>query len=98
MYLDEFEEARLEYNNKQTRNDRMINNYFEKVCASQNDIACEIIVELGDMDFWQDKNDEYRFKMTEVFEEQISDLCELVPTFKIANATIHFDELRPICI
>ena len=29
LYLDEFEEARLEYNNKQTRNDRMINNYFD---------------------------------------------------------------------
>ena len=29
LYLEEFEEARIEYNNKQTRNDRKINNYFE---------------------------------------------------------------------
>ena len=33
LYLQEFEEARIEYNNKQTRNDRKINNYFEKVCS-----------------------------------------------------------------
>ena len=48
VYLDEFEEARLEYNNKQTHEDR-----------------------------------------------KIKDLIKIVPTFKIANATIHFDETSP---
>ena len=95
LYLKEFEESKIEYNNKQTRNDRKIDNYFEKVCASQNDIACEIIIELGDMDFWQNKDDEYRFKMIDVFAEQIVDLNKVVPTFKLANATIHFDETSP---
>lgn len=95
LYLEEFEQSRIEYNNKQTRNDRKIDNYFEKVCASQNDIACEIIIELVDMDFWSDKDDEYRFKMVDVFAEQISDLNTIVPSFKIANATIHFDESSP---
>ena len=55
VYLDEFEQSRIEYNNKQTRNDRKIKNYYTKVCNSQNDVACEIIIELGDMDFWNDK-------------------------------------------
>ena len=95
LYIEEFEQARIEYNNKQTRNDRKIDNYFDKVCASQNDIACEIIIELGDMDFWKDKDDEYRFKMVDVFAEQITDLNTIVPSFKIANATIHFDESSP---
>ena len=95
LYLDEFEEARNEYNNKQTRNDRKIDDYYKKVCESQNDIACEIIIELGDMDFWQDKDDEYRFKMIDVYNEQIQDLIKILPTFKIANATIHFDETSP---
>ena len=31
LYLEEFEEARIEYNNKQTRNDRKIDNYFMKI-------------------------------------------------------------------
>ena len=95
VYLDEFEEARLEYNNKQTREDRKIKDYFKKVCDSQNDIACEIIIELGDMDFWNNKDKEYRLKMIDVYNEQIKDLIKIVPTFKIANATIHFDETSP---
>ena len=65
------------------------------MCNSQNDIACEIIIELGDMDFWQDKDDEYRFKMIDVYNEQIQDLNKILPSFKVANATIHFDETSP---
>ena len=94
VYLDEFESARMEYNAK-IRTDRQIKDYFQKVCDSQNDIACEIIIELGDMDFWQDKDNEYRYKMTDVYNEQIQELSRLLPTFKVANATIHYDETSP---
>ena len=95
LYLREFEEVCIEYNNKQTREDRKIKDYFKKVCESQNDIACEIIIELGDMDFWNDKDQEYRLKMIYVYNEQIKDLTKIVPTFKVANAIIHFDETFP---
>ena len=94
VYLDEFEQVRIEYNSK-TRADRQIKDYFQKVCDSQNDIACEIIIELGDMDFWQDKDNEYRYKMTDVYNEQVQELSKLLPDFKIANATIHYDETSP---
>ena len=94
VYLDEFEQARIEYNSK-TRADRQVKDYFQKVCESQNDIACEIIIELGYMDFWQDKDEEYRFKMIDVYNEQIQDLNKILPSFKVANATIHFDETSP---
>ena len=70
-------------------------NDVKQVCESQNDIACEIIIELGDMDFWNDKNNEYRLKMIDVYKEQVKDLVKIVPTFKVANATIHFDETSP---
>ena len=95
LYLKEFEESKIDYNNKQSREDRKIKDYLQKVCESQNDIACEIIIELGDMDFWNDKDQEYRLKMIDVYNEQIKDLIKIVPTFKIANATIHFDETSP---
>ena len=94
VYLDEFEQARIEYNAK-TRADRQVKDYFQKVCDSQNDIACEIIIELGDMDFWQDKDNEDRYKMTDVYNEQIQDLNKILPSFKVANATIHYDETSP---
>ena len=47
------------------------------------------------MDFWNDKDERYRFKMIDVYNEQVKDLIKIVPDFKIANATIHFDEVSP---
>ncbi len=96
LYLELFEDARIKYNEKQTRNDRKIENYFNHISNdNKRDLACEIIIELGDMDFWTDKDDKFKKKMIEVFKEQILDLEEVVPNFKIANATIHFDESSP---
>ena len=96
LYLDLFEDARIKYNEKQTRNDRKIDNYFNHISNdNKRDLACEIIIELGDMDFWADKDDKFKKKMTEVFKEQIIDLEEVVPNFRIANATIHYDESSP---
>ena len=96
LYLQEFEQARLEYNNKQTREDRKIENYFKHISQDrQKDLACELIIELGDMDFWNDKSLDYRMNMKYVFNEQVLDLMRIVPDFKVANAVIHFDELSP---
>lgn len=47
------------------------------------------------MDFWNDKDERYRFKMVDVYNEQVKDLNKIIPDFKIANATIHFDETSP---
>jgi len=96
LYLDLFEDARIKYNENQKRNDRKIENYFNHISNdNKRDLACEIIIELGDMDFWTDKDDKFKHKMTEVFKEQIIDLEEVVPNFRIANATIHYDESSP---
>ena len=96
LYLDLFDEARLEYNNKQTRDDRKIDNYFNKIANdTKHDLACEIVIELGNMEYWDEKSLEYKYQMTQVFEQQLKDLQEIVPDFYIANATIHFDEHSP---
>lgn len=96
LYLDLFDEARLEYNNKQTRDDRKIDNYFDKIANdTKHDLACEIVIELGNMEYWDEKSLEYKYQMTQVFEQQLEDIQEIVPDFYIANATIHFDEHSP---
>ena len=96
LYKQEFENARIEYNNKQTRDDRKIKDYFYKISDdTKHDLACEIIIELGDMHFWKDKSQEEKYKIVEVFTEQVEDLENIVPEFKVANATIHFDESSP---
>ncbi len=96
LYLDLFEDARLEYNNKQTRDDRKIDNYFNKIANdTKHDLACEIVIELGNMEYWDEKSLEYKYQMTQVFEQQIENLKVIVPDFYVANATIHFDEHSP---
>ena len=99
LYLEEFEEARLEYNKEQEnkgRNDRKITDYFKKISDNtKNDLVCEIIIELGDKKYWDTKDDKFKHKMTNVFKEQLNDLQELVPDFKIASAIIHYDETSP---
>ena len=96
LYLQEFEQARIEYNESQTREDRKIKDYFNKISQdSQRDLACEIIIELGDMDFWKTKDMRYKKKMSDVYNEQVKDLMKVVPEFKVANAVIHYDETSP---
>ena len=96
LYFREFEQARIEYNEKQTREDRKIKDYFKHISQDkQKDLACEFIIELGDMDFWNNKNDYYKRGMVQVYKEQVEDLMRIVPEFKIANAVVHFDETSP---
>lgn len=96
LYLNEFEESRLEYNSKQSRPSRMINNYFENVSNNEKkDLACEIILELGDKEYWDTKDKDFKKKMSEVYKKQVDDLELLVPNFKVASAIIHFDETSP---
>ena len=96
LYLEEFEEARNEYNNRQTRNDRKIVNYLQYVSDDKKkDIACEIIIELGDMEFWEAQELSSKKQMTKVFIGQVEKLKELLPEFKIANAVAHYDETSP---
>lgn len=96
FYRTEFEEARLEYNNRQTRDDRKIDDYFKKVSEnSKSDLACEIIIELGDKKFWDTKDLKYKQKMTNVYSKQVDDLELLMPNFKVCSAIIHYDETSP---
>ena len=96
LYLNEFEEARLEYNSKQTRPSRMIDNYFENISNNEKkDLACEIIIELGDKEYWDTKDETFKKKMTNVYVKQVDDLELLVPNFKVASAIIHYDETSP---
>ncbi|MBR6137577.1 MAG: plasmid recombination protein [Bacilli bacterium] len=96
IYQNEFEEARIEYNNKQTRDDRKIDNYLLHVSENtQRDIACEFIIELGNQVYWKAQSFEDKLKMVDVYKQQIKDLEELVPEFKIAVAVVHLDEKSP---
>lgn len=96
LYKQEFQKSVDEYNNKQVREDRKIKDYFTNVSNNtKNDLACEIIIELGNKKYWDTKDKVFKRKMTNVFIKQVNDLELLVPNFKIASAIIHYDETSP---
>ena len=96
LYKQEFQKAVDEYNNKQVRDDRKIIDYFTSISNNdKNDLACEIIIELGNKKYWDTKDKQFKNKMTNVFKKQVNDLELLVPNFKIASAIIHYDETSP---
>ena len=81
---------------RQIRDDRKIKDYFTHISNNEkNDLACEIIIELGDKKYWDTKDDEFQRRMTNVYKKQIEDLEVISPTFKIASAIIHYDETSP---
>lgn len=54
VYHQEFEEALKVYNENQSRADRRIEDYFEHVANKEQDMAVEIIIQVGDRDYWQE--------------------------------------------
>ena len=61
----------------------------------KKDLACEIIIELGDKEYWDTKDNDFKKKMSNVYMKQVDDLELLVPNFKVASAIIHYDETSP---
>jgi len=96
LYKQEFDEALKEFNHTKTREDRKIKDYFSHISNdNKHDLACEIIIELGDKEYWDSKDDSFKKRMTSVYTKQVEDLEMLVPNFKIASAIIHYDETSP---
>ncbi len=94
IYHEEFDQC-LEKYNQNKRADRQIDDYLQHVSNSRTDVAVEIIIQVGDQDFWQNVSKEEREKLTPLFEDQIKALNELVPELKIASAMYHFGEKSP---
>ena len=94
VYKEQFDEAVREYNKKQTRDDRKIDDYFEKTAKSNKDMAVELIFQIGDKAFW-DKNPDKRRKMDVAFKEMLNMLQKEAPNLVVANAVIHYDEASP---
>lgn len=94
IYHDEFDEA-LERYNEGKRPDRKIDDYLGHVSDSRSDVACELIIQVGDKDFWEDKTMDEKKQMSYIFKDQLRSLEKLVPEMKIASAVVHYDESSP---
>lgn len=96
IYNKEFGKALKDYNSKQTRDDRKINDYFNHISKNETQhVATEIIVQVGNKTDWEKLNLKDRQKMTPVFRGQVQEFQQRNPNFRIAQAVIHYDESTP---
>ena len=94
VYHKEFDEALEEYNKKQTRPDRKIKDYFEHVAGKEQDMAVEIIIQIGDREFWR-QFDDMKSYIKLSYEIILGELIKRLPGFVVANAVVHLDEDSP---
>ncbi len=93
IYHSEFDEFLAAYN-KNKRSDRQIHDYLQHMSDSRGDVAAEIIIQIGDKDFWAN-TDIQKEKLSATYDAHIHTLEQELPNFKIASAVIHFDENSP---
>ena len=94
VYHQEFDEALKVYNENQTRADRKIEDYFEHVANKEQDMAVEIIIQIGDRAYWQ-QHYENKCYMKKIYSMMLAELQYLLPEFVVANAVVHMDENSP---
>ena len=94
VYHQEFDEALKVYNENQTRADRKIENYFEHVANKEQDMAVEIIIQVGDRAYWQEHCENKVF-MRRIYRMLLEELQYQLPQFVVANAVVHMDEDSP---
>ena len=94
VYHREFDAALKDYNERQKRADRKIADYFEHVANKEQDMAVEIIIQLGDREFWKE-NEFRKIYMKRLYGYLLDELKQLFPDFIVANAVVHLDEDSP---
>lgn len=95
VYHDLFDDALERYNNKQTRADRKIENYYEKIRNSKQEKPFhELILQIGDKENMsaERKNGALARK---ILDEYYRGFQERNPQLKVFSAHLHMDEATP---
>lgn len=95
VYHELFDEALERYNAKQTRADRKIENYYEKIRSGKQEKPFhEIILQVGNKDDMSADSDEGRLAAA-VLDEYMKAFQERNPNLRIFSAHLHMDEATP---
>ena len=93
VYHELFDEALERYNAKQTRADRRIENYYEKILSGKQEKPFhEIILQVGNKDDMSADSDEGRLA---VLDEYMKAFQERNPNLRVFSAHLHMDEATP---
>lgn len=95
VYHELFDEALKRYNNKQTRADRKIENYYEKIRNSKQEKPFhELILQIGDKENMSAESENGRLAR-QILDEYYSGFQERNPNLKVFSAHLHMDEATP---
>ena len=95
VYHELFDEALKKYNDKQTRADRRIENYYEKIRNSKQEKPFhELILQIGDKENMSAES-ENGILAREVLDEYYRGFQERNPQLKVFSAHLHMDEATP---
>ena len=95
IYHELFDDALKRYNEKQTRADRRIENYYEKIRNSKQEKPFhELILQIGDKENMSAES-EYGQLAREILDEYYRGFQERNPQLKVFSAHLHMDEATP---
>lgn len=95
VYHRLFDEALKRYNDKQTRTDRKIKNYYEKICNSKQEKPFhEIILQIGNKEDMSAES-ENGVLAKQVLDEYYKGFQERNPQLKVFSVHLHMDEATP---
>ena len=95
VYHELFDEALVRYNEKQTRNDRRVDDYYEKIRSGKQEKPFhEIILQIGDKDNMGAKTENGQLA-AKVLDKYMQDFQRRNPTLRVFSAYLHMDEATP---
>ena len=95
VYHELFDEALARYNEKQTRSDRRIDDYYEKIRSGKQEKPFhEIILQIGDKDNMGAKTENGQLAV-KVLDKYMQDFQQRNPTLRVFSAYLHMDEATP---
>ena len=95
VYHELFDEALAWYNEKQTRSDRRIDDYYEKIRSGKQEKSFnEIILQIGDKDNMGAKTENGQLA-AKVLDKYMRDFQRRNPTLRVFSAYLHMDEATP---
>ena len=95
VYHELFDDALARYNEKQTRRDRVIDDYYEKIRTGKQEKPFEeLIIQIGNKDNMNASSENGQLAR-QMFDEYMQSFEQRNPTLRVFSAHLHMDEATP---
>ena len=95
VYHELFDNALARYNEKQTRKDRVIDDYYEKIrTGKQEKLFEELIIQIGNKDDMNASSENGQLAR-QMLDEYMQSFQQCNPTLRVFSAHLHMDEATP---